>query len=71
VQVLVVADKTTPLGWTVDGAMLLSVAEQEKLSFQIAKLLPWHSYLYATALCCLVLDVTFLSCEVMLVKCIC
>lgn len=43
-QVLVVADKKTPPNWSMEGVMLLSVVEQEALTFQTAKLIPWHSY---------------------------
>eukprot|EP00884_Botryococcus_braunii_P006898 jgi/Botrbrau1/16209/Bobra.314_2s0003.1 len=43
-QVVVVADKKTPLDWAMDGVLLLSVAEQEALPFQTSKLVPWQSY---------------------------
>jgi hypothetical protein len=41
-----VADEKTPLDWAMDGVVVLSVAEQEKLPYSIAKLAPGNSYTY-------------------------
>lgn len=43
-QVVVVADRKTPLDWKLDNVKLLTVEEQKELPLQTAKLLPWNHY---------------------------
>jgi hypothetical protein len=43
-KVVVVADKKTPLDWYLEGVIFLSIEEQEKLPYTLAKLLPWNHY---------------------------
>lgn len=43
-QVLVVADKKTPADWALKGVKLLTVEEQERLSYKTSRLTPWNSY---------------------------
>jgi len=43
-QLLVVGDRKTPPDWSLDGAIYLSPAEQEKLPYELAHLLPWNHY---------------------------
>ena len=43
-NVVVVADKKTPIGWKAKNTHFISVAHQKHLSFKIAKVLPWNSY---------------------------
>ena len=43
-KVVVAGDKKTPTDWNCHPAMYLSVADQERAQFQIARKLPWNHY---------------------------
>jgi STELLO glycosyltransferases len=43
-QVVVVADRKTPQNWQLPNVKVLTVAEQEILPLETAKLLPWNHY---------------------------
>lgn len=43
-QLIVVGDKKTPQEWHYEGADYISVEEQEKMNFRLAKLLPYNHY---------------------------
>jgi STELLO glycosyltransferases len=43
-QVVVVADRKTPIDWNLENVKLLTVDEQSALPFETAKLLPWNHY---------------------------
>jgi hypothetical protein len=43
-RVIVVGDKKTPTDWTLEGVTYLSPEDQEKLGYDILKLLPWNHY---------------------------
>lgn len=43
-HLVVVADKKTPLDWHLDNCDFLSVAHQQKLPYNICRLLPWNHY---------------------------
>ena len=43
-QVVVVGDKKTPKDWTCENVIYLSPEDQEKLGYEIHKLLPWNHY---------------------------
>ena len=55
-QVVALATASTPANWTLPGCHVLSVRDQRRLPFRIARLLPWRSevrkslgYAYAIA----------------------
>ncbi len=43
-NLIVIGDKKTPAGWQCDNVDFISVAIQEKLDFEIAKILPFNHY---------------------------
>ena len=43
-NVIVVADKKTPLDWSIEGCTLLTLEDQKKLDSQIYKFLPFNHY---------------------------
>src|ERR1700743_445028 len=43
-KLIVVGDKKTPAGWHYDNADYLSVAAQEQMGFELAKVLPYNHY---------------------------
>jgi len=43
-SVVVVGDKKTPADWKQPGVEYLSAADQEKLGYEMVKLLPWNHY---------------------------
>ena len=43
-QLVVVGDKKTPKNWSCKNTIYISPADQEKLGFNISKILPWNHY---------------------------